>query len=226
MMSQHSDISFSSSTISPNDTYLLESESLPSIYHKKLKNLLQGPVVVLSADETVSTALDKLAYYDISSVPVLKAGMSVSMPKLESVIGFVDFLDILVCFCSSVDESGPECISIESLEFLKKKVLEFKQQPLDHLINRSNRNPFRALHMEQLLKDALDLFLEGSNRVAVINDERLVIGIVTQWTIVDYLVWNEQCVHEVPELQGKSEKGMINSENGTFRIVRQTFEPS
>jgi len=204
----------------------LESESLPSIYHKKLKNLLQGPVVVLSADETVSTALDKLAYYDISSVPVLKAGMSVSMPKLESVIGFVDFLDILVCFCSSVDESGPECISIESLEFLKKKVLEFKQQPLDHLINRSNRNPFRALHMEQFFEDALDLFLEGSNRVAVINDERLVIGIVTQWTIVDYLVWNEQCVHEVPELQGKSEKGMINSENGTFRIVRQTFEPS
>ena len=51
----------------------VSSPTMPSVYNKKLSKLFRGRLVALTGDFTVIQALQRMAKYNISSVPVLKS---------------------------------------------------------------------------------------------------------------------------------------------------------
>jgi len=189
-----------------------ELRSLPSVYRKKLKNLItEGPLVTISSADTVSSALDKLAYFNISSCPVILAEEErQGFTGMSSTLGFVDMLDLLAYLVKVAtkkleivkeDETkSSDALTSDDMELLKKRSHEFKVRSVTNIIDLSHRNPFVVLHQDMTLKDALDLFLKGIHRIAVVDDQNSVIGIVSQWTIADYLAWNVAGVLELSRL--------------------------
>jgi len=110
-----------------------ELRSLPSVYRKKLKNLItEGPLVTISSADTVSSALDKLAYFNISSCPVILAEEErQGFTGISSTLGFVDMLDLLAYLVKVAtkkleivkeDETkSSDALTTDDMELLKKK---------------------------------------------------------------------------------------------------------
>jgi CBS domain-containing protein len=203
-------------------------ESLPSIYRKKLKNLVQeGTLIVLNSEETVSSALDKLAYHNISSAPVLlkQSNESENFTGISGVLGFIDMLDILAYLVkvvtgkmkSNFDKIPPsfstEILNFEDIDIIKKRSHEFKVQSVTELIDLSGRNSFNVLYQDMTLQDALRFYAQGIHRIAVLDNSNNVFGVVSQWTIADYLEWNNRDTSQVPSLKGSIKNFRFKTEN-------------
>jgi CBS domain-containing protein len=152
--------------------------TIPSVYNKKVSKLFRGRLVVLTGDTTVAEALRRMARFNISSVPVTKSRRD------NTILGFVDMLDFLAFFCKTLGVKVGEKIESESL---KGKTDSFKNARLSDLCDFGGRNPFCLVHGEESLADVVQQYLKGIHRIAITDDTGDVIGIISQWTIANYL---------------------------------------
>jgi len=173
----------------PSETYgvkaPISAATVPSVYNKKLNKLFRGRLVVLPGDTLVSEALRRMSRYNISSVPVTKTR------KDSTILGFVDMLDFLAYLCKLVGKPLPTEGNIElskdDIESMKDKSEEFKNTPIRELIDLSGRNPFHTMHGEDSLSDAVEQYLQGVHRIAITDDDGDIVGVISQWTIANYL---------------------------------------
>jgi CBS-domain-containing membrane protein len=152
--------------------------TVPSIYNKKVNKLFRGRLVALPGDCSVAEALRKLARFNISSVPVTKSRRD------STLLGFVDMLDFLAYFCKTLGIKAGDKIDAESL---KGKTDVFRNATLSNLCDFGGRNPFCLVNGEESLADVVQQYLKGIHRIAITDDAGDVTGVVSQWTIANYI---------------------------------------
>jgi len=161
----------------------VSSATVPSVYNKKLNKLFRDRLVVLPGDFTVGEALRRMARFNISSVPVTKG------KKDNTILGFVDMLDFLADLCKLVVlepvEQGKE-LKID-MENLQSKTETFRKTPISTLVDLSGKNPFYVMNGDESLADAVEQYLKGVHRIAITDDSGDILGVVSQWTIANYL---------------------------------------
>jgi len=199
-------------------TQPVSSANFPSIYNKKLNKLFRGRLVVLSGDFTVAEALRRMSRYNISSVPVTKSESD------STILGFVDMLDMLAYLCSLIGYQEGQKIDKESSQ-LKEQTDRFKNTRIAELVDMSGRNPFSTVHGEESLCDAVEIHLKGCRRIAITDDSGEITGVVSQWTIVNYLATVQTDEKNyIPSLKAKVAEYGLTEAVKTVHISQNTLE--
>jgi len=185
----------------------ISSATIPSVYNKKLSKLFRGRLVVLSGEFTVAQALQRMAKYNISSVPVLKSKTD------KTVLGFVDTLDFLAHLCNLVEKERKESQESGKEASQEKTEKEFKNTPISQIVDLSGKNPFHVLHGDESLANAVEYYLKGVHRIAISDHSGDIIGVISQWTIVNYLATVPTEDKEwIPSLREPVSKSCFSSE--------------
>jgi len=157
----------------------VSSVTIPSVYNKKLNKLFRGRLVVLPGDFTVQQALRRLAKHNISAVPVLRSRTD------KTIIGFAGVLDFLAFLIKLLSKEGGE-LDLDK-QNLKSKAEIFKKTPIRDVVDQSGRDPFKVMHGEESLADAVQDYLKGVQRIAITDDDGDIVGVISQWTVANYL---------------------------------------
>jgi CBS domain-containing protein len=157
----------------------VSSVTIPSVYNKKLNKLFRGRLVVLPGDFTAQEALRRLAKFNISAVPVLRSWTD------KTIIGFAGVLDFLAYLIKLLRKEDGE-LDLDK-ENLKSKADLFRKTPIRDLVDQSGRDPFKVMHGEESLADAVEDYLKGVQRIAITDDNGDVVGVISQWTVANYL---------------------------------------
>jgi len=158
----------------------VSSVTLPSVYNKKLNKLFRGRLAVLTGDIPVADAIRRMARFNISSVPVTKS------KKDNTILGFVDTLDFLAYLCKLLSKESGGKVEIDQ-QNLAAKTDTFKKTRISELVDMSQRDPFKCMNGEESLSDAVEQYLKGIHRIAITDDDGDLLGVVSQWTIANYL---------------------------------------
>lgn len=121
-----------------------------------------------------------MAKFNISSVPVTKGR------KDTTILGFASMLDFVAYFCKVLGNVTSKELK-DAAEDLKKKTELFQQTEIRELVDCSGRNPFYLVDGEESLANAVQQYLKGVHRIGITDENGDIIGIVSQWTIVNYL---------------------------------------
>jgi CBS domain-containing protein len=159
----------------------VSASTIPSVYNKKLSKLFRGRLVILPGDFIVEDALRRMGKYNISSVPVTKSR------KDNTILGFVGTLDFLAYLFNLLGENFEEGQFNNDKEKLKEKMDVFKKTMISELVDTSGRNPFKLINGEESLSEAVDEYLKGVHRIAITDEDGQVTGVISQWTIANYL---------------------------------------
>jgi len=154
--------------------------TVPSVYNKKLSKLFRGRLLALPGDTSVQEALRWMARYNTSAVPVLQSKTD------TTILGFAGVLDALAYLCQLFGGKEQQAPKLEG-ENLNEKIEQFKNSTLLQIVDTSGRNPFVLIHGEESLANAVDQYLKGVQRIAITDDEGNLTGVVSQWTIANYL---------------------------------------
>jgi len=164
----------------------ISSAAIPSVYTKKIGNLFRGRLVTLPHDFPLGACLEKISYYNITSVPVLKTDFDQTV-----VLGFVDTLDILAWLVKLATGKEtwdqPPKMRPEDFGPLVAKTEEFKNTQIGDIVGFSKRNPFHVLHGDTSLQEAVEFYLKGIHRIAIVDEKGEMTGVLSQWTIANYL---------------------------------------
>jgi len=110
-------------------------------------------------------------------------------------LGFVDVLDMvffLIQQCTKplsdtrVGES--KFITSDDLGMISKRTKDFRMSAVTEVINRSHLNPSFTLNISNSLMDAVNSYLKGVHRIAITDDNARPIGLVSQCTVLQKLV--------------------------------------
>lgn len=129
----------------------------------------------------MAEAIRRMARFNISSVPVTKS------KKDSTILGFVDMLDFLALLCKLVGKEGGQELTEQDFEALKSKTEAFKNTKIKDLVDLSKKDPFYVLNGDESLADAVQQYLKGVRRIAITDDGGDIIGVISQWTIANYL---------------------------------------
>jgi len=160
-------------------TQPVSAATVPSVYNKKLNKLFRGRLVVLSGDTNVATALRQMAKFNITAVPVTKS------KKDTSLLGFASMLDFVCYFCKLLGNVRAQ--DLKEAGDLREKTEQFQKTPIREIVDCSGRNPFYVIDGEESLANAVQQYLKGVHRIAISDENGDIIGIISQWTIVNYL---------------------------------------
>jgi CBS domain-containing protein len=158
----------------------ISAPTIPSVYNKKLSKLFRGRLVVLPGDFTIENALRRMAKYNITSVPVLKSKDD------PTILGFAGMLDFLAHMIKLLSREGTDELNLDK-ENLKEKTEVFKKTRLADVVDKSGRSPFLVMNGEESLQDAVECYLKGTHRIAITDDNGDIIGVISQWTVANYL---------------------------------------
>jgi CBS domain-containing protein len=154
--------------------------TVPSVYNKKLNKLFRGRLLALQGDNTIGDALKRMGRYNISAVPVIQSKAD------TTILGFAGVLDALAYLCQLFGAKEEGGMKIDT-EKLGGQIEQFKNAPLLKIVDTSGRNPFKLMHGEESLANAVQQYLKGAQRIAITDDEGNVTGVVSQWTVANYL---------------------------------------
>jgi len=157
----------------------VSSATIPSVYNKKLNKLFRGRLVVLPGDFSVEEALRRMARFNISSVPVLKSKTD------RTILGFAGVLDFQAYLVKLLSKEGGG-LNLDQ-ENLKSKTETFKKTPICAVVDQSGRDPFHVMDGEESLADAVEYYLKGVQRIAITDDNGDIVGVISQWTVANYL---------------------------------------
>jgi CBS domain-containing protein len=121
-----------------------------------------------------------MARFNITAIPVTKS------TKDTTILGFVSTLDMLAHLCKLIGVQEQEGAQIDTENF-HQKVQEFKQSHIADLVDTSGKTPFCLMHGGESLADAVQSYLKGIHRIAITDDEGDLTGVVSQWTIANYI---------------------------------------
>jgi len=71
---------------------------------------------------------------------------------------------------------------------MSKTFEDFKKTTIEGIIDCSGRNPFCCLHEDCTLQEAIENHLKGVHRIAIVDSNNQLSGIISQWSIVNYLI--------------------------------------
>jgi len=153
---------------------------------KKVGDVMgKNKLVTLNGDFTVEEALQILGQYNISSAPLFIQ---------NKVVGFIDVLDLLaylvsVCTKPLMDVMVGESrkLSSDDLQMVKKRTKDFELKNVGDLVDYSKRNPFHTAYEDVSLQSVLPLFQKGVHRVAVMDRSDKMIGILSQFDLLQEL---------------------------------------
>jgi len=158
----------------------ISAPTIPSVYNKKLSKLFRGRLVVLPGDCTVENALRRMAKCNITSVPVLKSKDD------PTILGFAGMLDFVTHLVKLLAKEGTDELNLDPAN-LKAKTETFRKTLISELVDKSGRSPFQVMHGEESLSDAVQTYLKGIQRIAITDDNGDIIGVISQWTVANYL---------------------------------------
>jgi CBS domain-containing protein len=158
----------------------ISAPTIPSVYNKKLTKLFRGRLVVLPGDFTVDNALRRMAKYNITAVPVLKSKDD------PTILGFAGMLDFVAHLVKLLAKEGTEELDLDESN-LKAKTDIFRKTPICEIVDKSGRSPFHVMSGEESLSDAVQYYLKGAHRIAITDDNGDIIGVISQWTVANYL---------------------------------------
>jgi CBS domain-containing protein len=159
----------------------------------QLRELLpQRELITFTEEETVASALKKLADNHILSAPVvqLQTGGKVD------VVGFADVLDFLA-FLAQIstriitDPAFGESRHPKSDDWriLLKRKKDFSLGQVREVIDLSRRNPFKQLKDDAPLRDAIEIFKTRVHRIAIFGENNF-LGVLSQSDVLNYVVNN------------------------------------
>jgi CBS domain-containing protein len=158
----------------------ISAPTIPSVYNKKLNKLFRGRLVVLPGNCTVEEALRRMTRYNISAVPVVKSKQD------PTILGFAGMLDFLAYLGKLLSTEGTEELNLDE-ENLKSKTETFRKTSLSQIVDQSGRDPFHVMNGDESLSDAVQYYLKGVHRIAITDDIGDIIGVISQWTVANYL---------------------------------------
>jgi len=187
----------------------------------KARDLIKGQkLVTLSADDTVSDALGLLASRNVLSAPVLDN--KTQQGPQQKVLGFLDYLDILVfaiqqCTKTLTDLSSGESrqLTTDDMFMIKKRSKDFKLSNIMDVIDLSKRNPYYAISAETSLHQVITDYLSDLHRVALTDTNGNLLGVLTQCDVVKFISSSPDYLKRFPDLA----KPVSNFKNKSVNVV-------
>jgi CBS domain-containing protein len=134
--------------------------------------------VTIREDETVRTAILRLGEKKITSLPVLS--------NAGKCVGAVDMLDLLTFASAKLGFKAPTVSSSH------RAIQEYLSQPVRDLVNISGRNRFVRLAVSAGIQDLFEVLAQPDvHRVALRDDSKKIVGLVTQSRLVRYIKENQ-----------------------------------
>jgi len=187
----------------------------------KVRELIQDQKLVsLNVDDTISDALGMLANRNILSAPVIDN--KTQQGPQQKILGFVDYLDLLVfairqCTKILTDLSSGESRSLttDDMWMIKKRTKDFKLSSIMDVLDLSKRNPYYAISGDMPLQQAITEYLTDLHRVAITDKNGNLIGILTQRDALKFLSSSPDYLKRFPEFT----KAASNFKNKTTNVV-------
>ncbi|CAG8489627.1 3654_t:CDS:10 [Paraglomus occultum] len=190
-------------------------------------------VIVIDGDTPIEESCEILIKNNLSSAPVYDS-------STKSYVGMFDWADVmtyLLIVLKKKDAFELEKKSKEELsdEFRKLLRLALQCQPIPVKLasDISNKNPFYSVLPETSLFQVTELFGSGTHRVAVMDANNHLKGILTQSNVVSYLYDNARQFPEIEKVLtktieelgiGKSDVISVNSDSfvlDALKIMRE-----
>lgn len=137
---------------------------------------LNGKLITVHREDSLSFAFKKLISNSILSVPVLKQD--------DTFYGFLDIIDIVTWLVDKMGEKhleNQEDIG-EHPSFQETKVKQVMQNPIS-----KKGAPYLTLKEGTSLLTALEMLADGAYRLAIVDDKHYIKHIISQSTVLDFI---------------------------------------
>ncbi|KAI9599118.1 hypothetical protein BDF19DRAFT_430153 [Syncephalis fuscata] len=142
----------------------------------------QQTLITIDAKASMETACETLVTHCISSAPIYDE-------TLKSYIGMFDYSDLLTYVLLVLKRAKiPQHENTRQVLRLVQKAAAEQNVPV-HLASGKfkSKEPFYALLAESSLIQALEIFSKGAHRLAIINQDGSVKGILSQSSLIKYI---------------------------------------
>jgi len=153
-------------------------------------------LIVVDAKQPVPAAFRVLSKNNIYSAPACD-------PTTGEYFGFIDLLDIVTFIVNIFEEqtkkSGKKANQAQDIYTLLEQVEKFDLQVTDKVVDLSKKNPMIPVRPSTPLIEIMELFTKtGAHRV-VLMEEKKVINVLTQSTVVSYLTKHFNELGDLPQ---------------------------
>ncbi|RIA95838.1 hypothetical protein C1645_688553 [Glomus cerebriforme] len=183
---------------------------------KALDLVVDQKVVIIDGNTAIEAACDTLIKNNVSSAPVYDN-------KTKSYVGMFDWADVmtyLLIVLKKKDILEQQRKSDEELtsEFndLLRLAIQCQPIPVRLASDLSNRNPFYSVLPETSLLQVVELFGSGTHRVAILDADGNMKGILTQSKVVNYLYQN---VTKFPQIEQLFPKLLHDLDIGKSTVI-------
>jgi len=158
-------------------------QSISSVPCKELLSMMKGGTpIVIDSTSSIYAALQKLFVNHILSAPVFDS-------KTKEYVGFVDMVDLVAATVDAAEAAGAYQ-NVEETDDLNEENLEERlimdMLEVRSIIDCSKRDPFLFVYEEDSMIKAAEL-LQHNHRIAILDDQHQLSGILTQSGFVEYL---------------------------------------
>jgi CBS domain-containing protein len=187
---------------------------MASVFDTQLHTFVKDrPVIWISSDETVESALRKLLDHKITGAPVLDGDRKVK--------GFVDYLDLMAFLVKTCTKPLTDVIQGESrklttddMGMMKLRSKEFRMSKvLDTILSgdfESERSSHMIMYEDQDVREAIKAFSSGIHRILLLKRQNnQIAGILSQVDLLSALAQDpkmKQFQRPIGELQNKTTK--------------------
>jgi len=197
----------------------------------KISTFLQNkPLITISTDETVESALSKLYENKITGAPILD-----NQKEMKGFVDYIDLVHFLVQTCTKaltdVVQGESRSLKTDDMAMMRKRSKEFRISNILDVVDLSKRNAFFPLYEDQDVREAIRIFSTGIHRILVRsrqNDQ--VAGIVSQVDVIGALSQDKSLKKfqsSIGELLNKTTKIMTvpasNISIDSFILMHQNF---
>uniref|UniRef100_A0A1D1XKE2 Protein SDS23 n=1 Tax=Anthurium amnicola TaxID=1678845 RepID=A0A1D1XKE2_9ARAE len=183
---------------------------------KAIELVADQKVIIIDGDTAIEAACDTLIKNNVSSAPVYDN-------KTKTYVGMFDWADVmtyLLIVLKKKDVLEQQQKSDEELtsEFndLLKLAIQCQPVPVKLASDLSNRNPFYSVLPETSLLQVVESFGSGTHRVAVVDGDGNMKGILTQSKVVNYLYDN---VTKFPQIENIFPKPLNELDIGKSTVI-------
>ncbi|CAM0141588.1 cell separation during budding [Umbelopsis sp. WA50703] len=170
--------------------------------------LIKGQkVITIDGSLPVEEACEILIKHNISSAPVYDSAPSESttIDHPKSFIGMFDYADLISYLLIVLrKEIPPEDESTLEIKELVRRAMDGERVPVKLASDLSRKNPFCSVLPEATLVSILDEFACATHRVAVMQSNGNIMGILSQSRVIEHLYKNIRHFPDLHPLVNKS----------------------
>ncbi|KAI8054292.1 hypothetical protein BDF22DRAFT_654480 [Syncephalis plumigaleata] len=143
--------------------------------------ITQQEMIQIDANASMETACETLVTHCISSAPIYDE-------KEKHYIGMFDYSDLLTYVLLVLKRAKiPQHENTRQVLRLVREAAAEQNVPVRLASDLSQKNPFYALLAESSLIQALEIFAKGAHRLAIINQDGSIKGILSQSALIKYI---------------------------------------